>query len=371
MPTGLSFAERGRLWGANEMYPWLSPTADSITANVVTGRFGFGKAINLTGASGNGVNQFYAFPLGGTKTEVYVGVAVKWDNITSYTSGGCIGFFDAVNQQFQFTVRLDKFGVIRVIQGPTNPATPWGNLPFYGPPTVLATSVMGVFQENEDFYLEIHGIIDDTSGEVEVRVNTVTVISAVNIDTRGGTLSTTIDAITLGWLSSGAPGSWNVSYDDLYVNDTAGLTCNSWMGNQRVKSQFVIGDGSTLDFTIGGTSPAATHWQSVLNQNLDDTKFVYSPTVGDIDLYQIDPNLNSPLVNVLQVRSALRQDDSTQRAAQHLVHISGVDYLNPLVHYTNQSYTFYKSRWEVNPDTGVGFTGAEVNGLQPGIDVSI
>jgi hypothetical protein len=131
----------------------------------------------------------------------------------------------------------------------------------------------------------------------------------------------------------------------------------------------MIADGATDNFSIGGSSPAATHWQSVLNQNLDDTKYEYSSNVGDIDLFTPDPNLNSPLVHALQVRTALRQDDATQRVARHLLRISGLNYVGTVDHYTNQTYTFYRTRWELNPNTGVSFTGAEVNGLQPGVKV--
>jgi hypothetical protein len=225
---------------------------------------------------------------------------------------------------------------------------------------------MGVFQEDQDFFLEIHGVIASSGGSVEVRVNTVPVISLTGANTQGATI-TTCDSIFLGIYVPG--GGVEGHFDDLYVNDTSGGVNDSWLGNVRVKTQFMIANGFTNDFSIGGTSPAATHWQSVLNQNLDDTKFEYSPNIGDIDLFTPDPNLNSPLVHAVQVRMALRQDDATQRVARALVRVSGTNYVGSVDQYTNQTFTMYRERWQLNPNTGVSFTGAEVNAIQAGVKV--
>jgi hypothetical protein len=366
MPGGLGFAERTRLFTANEMFGYTSGFADVVVPSPVTGRFGFGNAIRLVGSSGGGVNQFYAMPLGSDETELYMGIAAYFDDSNSITASSFVGFFDAVGNHFQVTVELARYGVINVYRGPTNPDNPWGTR------TLIGHSRMGSFENNQWFYLEVYCKLHATTGAVEVRCNTVTKVSLVNVNTIGSVFVSTADSFALGWLSSGAPGHWDASWDDLYVNNTAGSTCNSWLGNQRVKTQFAIADSSPQNFTIGGTSPASTHWQSVLNQNLDDTKYVFSPTLNDEDFYVFDPNLNSPLVNVLQVRSALRQDDSTQRGAKHEIKIGATKYTNTVQHYTNQTYTFYKSRWETNPSTGVGFTGSEVNGLTgAGIKVTL
>jgi hypothetical protein len=51
----------------------------------------------------------------------------------------------------------------------------------------------------------------------------------------------------------------------VYFNDAAGSMNNTFLGNVRVKSQFTASAGDSTQFTIGGSAPAATNWQSVLN----------------------------------------------------------------------------------------------------------
>jgi hypothetical protein len=367
--AGQNATQRAQFFAANGWYPLNQGLFDSVVPDVITGRFDFGKAMRLVGASGSGINQFYAIPLGGNKSELYGGQAVYWDAATTYTTSASFSFFDAINNHFQIRVTLDKYGIIRVWRGPTDPTNPpYGGIGVPGSATLLATSAMGSFQENEWFWLEVHALIASSGGGVEVRVNTVPKIQLTGANTQGSSISTA-DSVAFGWQSAGAPGSWNVAFDDMYVNDTTGSKNNSWNGNVRVKTQFMIADGAENDFIIGGSSPAATRWQSVGNQLLSDAKFVYSPNVGDKQLFVPDPNLNSPLVRCVQVRTALRQDDATQRVARHLLRIGGTDYEGGVDHYTNQTFTMYRTRWETNPDTGVDFTGADVNGLQAGLKV--
>ncbi len=108
------------------------------------------------------------------------------------------------------------------------------------------------------------------------------------------------------------------------------------------------------------------NWNAVQNFEEDDTKYILSVTVNDYDLYNMDPNLNSPLVHVLQVRMVAKQDDSTQRILSAKLKISGVEYDNSGGYYLDQTYSHATVRWELNPATGVSFTGAEVNGLEAG-----
>jgi hypothetical protein len=356
-PSGLSSAERTHLWAANGFYETVggNPVAD-----VVTGRFGFGKAMSIIAdTSGADTSKGYVIPIDDLLTEGFLAFALYYPS--SNTSGThdkvAFGFFDGVNDQYQLSVAFRHNGVIECWRG-----HPWSG-------TRLHATPVGSFEEDRWMVVEINPVIDDSAGSCEVRVNTVPKIQVTGADTRGGTVTTTFDSI-LPIAYTGPGGSFvNLVIDDFYFNDTAGATCSDWLGNLRVKTQFIIADGSIQDFSIGGTSPAATHWQSVLNSALDDTKYVYSPTIGDYDLYSADPNLNAPFVRCLQVRMALRQDDATQRSALAAIRIGAVTYDDDVEHFVNQDYTFYFGKWELNPATGVSFTGAEVNGLEVGIKV--
>lgn len=359
-PSGQSLTNRQGLWGANEFF--LKDNGGFGAADVVTGRFSFGKALALSGSFGGffGHSSGYVVPVGATPSTGFLGLAMYVDHNLPTVSRPLVGFYDGVTDDYQVTLRFCPNGVIKVYNG-----DPDG--------TYLTSSKAGSYQEDRWFHCEIRALIADSGGTVEVRINTVPVIQLVGADTKN-TVNAYFDSVFLGGHTSnnnvGPSSDHPIVYDDMFVNDTTGATENDWAGNLRVKTQFMIANGATDQFTIGGTSPAATNWESVLNINLDDSKYVFSATIGNIDLYTPDPNLNAPLVRVVQVRSALRQDDATQRSAKHIVRIGSTNYVNSLEHFTNQTYTMYKSKWELNPATGVSFTGTEVNGIQVGIEVA-
>lgn len=365
-PTGKTTAERQALWGANRFFNPDSAGGMQSTPDVRVGRFGYGLAFSINNTFNPGATAWQAngfcVPVYANLAEGFIGFSffrAKTGN-TSFTHPG-VGFYDAVTGDMQLYIEFGEVGVIKVWRGWP---TPWGEA------DPLGTSTAGAFEEDVWFNVEVYGKINDTSGACQVRINTVIKVDIVSTDTQR-TLVSSFDSVWLGaaqtggFLSNGA----NIAIDDFFVNDKTGATCNDFMGNLRVKSQWMIADGSHLDFSIGGTSPAATHWQSIQNNSLTDAQYIFSPTVGDYDLYVPDPNLNSPFVRVLQVRAAMRQDDATQRSAKMVIKIGATVYEDDVTHFTNQNYTMYFGKWELNPATGVSFTGTEVNGLQAGVKV--
>jgi hypothetical protein len=368
----LSDLEKQRLLGANGMFAYGYQQVHPAVFRR-TGRFGFGAALYFNATNGSAFDPrtggwFIALDDTTPIDEGFIGIACFIPSTANLeNSPPAVGVADGVNDELQLTVSFEPNGVLRIWRGhrPADIAPPYTIITA---PNLLASSKMNSFQEDQWFFLEFHPIIANSGGSCEVRVNTVPVLSLTGADTAGGTVTTAFDSIYLGGVTRPVTPQ-QAYFDDLYCNDTVGATCNSWGGNLRVKSQLMIADGAIQDFSIGGTSPAATHWQSVLNTLLDDSKYVFSPDVGDQELFTPDPNLNAPLVRVVQVRMALRQDDSTQRSAKALLRIGGVVYEDDVEHFTNQTFTFYRGKWELSPATGVSFTGAEVNGLQPGVKV--
>lgn len=336
---------------------------DAFPDDITVGRFGFGKCVRYDGSS-RVLSQGKLFvgmvkPLGVNASEGIISVsAIREAASDSHDSGIAIAFYDAIEMVPQVVIMLAPMGVIKVYRGDGN--------------NLLISSDPGVFKEDVYFSLEAKAVIDNTGGSVEVRVNTKTVINLVSSDTQASP-NAFFNAAGWGmstWSQTGARVN-NIAgrFDDFYCLDDQGTVNNNWLGNNRVKTQFMIADGSHIDFSIGGTNPAATHWQSVNNFALDDTKYIYSPDVGDYDLYDPDPNLNSPLVNALQVRIVARQDDSTQRSIKGLINVGGTLAEGTETHYLDQTYAHYPTIFELNPDTGVSFTGTEVNGSEPGVKI--
>jgi hypothetical protein len=360
-PTGQTTTVRNRLWSANSFYKYgVFSYSDSDADVTAPGRFGFGNAMHLNAGNPGGNNYIgYVVPFGSAGlVEGYMGAALfvytrdAGGNIV--TGSPQISFYDGVNNHPQVSICFDANGAISVWQGDRVDNFPLGK------------SIAGVFQKDEWFHFEARAIIAAVGGFVEIRINTVPVVQITGANTLGS-VGGLFDSVLLGgWVNNNTV---DYDIDDFFVNDTTGTYNNSWLGNVRVKTQLMIANGNQNDFTIGGSSPAPTHWQSVLNNILDDTKYEFSATVGQIDLFTPDPNLNSPLVHVVQVRMGLRQDDATQREAHAMLRISGTNYEGVVGQFTNQTYTMYRERFEVNPFTGVAFTGGNVNGLQAGVKV--
>lgn len=351
-PTGQSSATRQFLWGANGWFQHSTPVAD-----VTTGRFGYGQALtyNYNTVSGTG-DAFYVAPVGATPATGFIGGGMFIYPDMDAANGAVIGFYDGVNDTPQVSILFAANGVVKAYRGSVATGT------------FLQNSATGSFQEDEWFHVEAKVLVASTGGTVEVRINTVPVLQITGANTQN-TGNAYFDSVIVGGYLPVNFKTVHFAFDDMFVNDTTGAQNNTWAGNLRSYGAFMIANGATNNFTIGGSAPASTHWQSVLNNLLDDTKYEYSPNVGDIDLFQPNPVINGPLVRSLQVRMGLRQDDATQRVARAQLRIGTTVYPGSVDQYTNQTYTFYKERWELSPATGVTFTGTEANGLQVGVKV--
>lgn len=265
------------------------------------------------------------------------------------------------NATLHLCVRLISFGRVALYR-----CTNQGSIRFTSW-ELIATSDPDEFDDYTWNWIEAKAFIDDTTGYCEVRLNGKTVIHVVDEDTRNSS-SPTVPAYC-DMAGPGMAGSGNLTgyVDDFAVWDDAGTTCNDWMGTNRVRAMLVVADGSNIDSIIGGSSPAATHWQSVINKNMDDTKYVYMPVgqVGDHDLYEVDPQVSSPYVWAIQIRVSARQDDATQLTMKTLLE-SGGTLTEGVEEYMAQDYNFWYSKYEINPDTGVAFTQSEANSIQVG-----
>ena len=359
LPTAVGASIPSATWGQSGMY---DSVGNGQLFSVATGRFGYGKSIRVNNDQINGTRTFAirVFQDGVIFQEGYMGMAMKRDSDSHDDGTMFLMFFDAVTNIPQFCVGFGRNGVCRAWRGV---------LPqdFDTTTNLIGSSVAGSFQDDAWFYAEVYGKIANVGGEIEVRINTETVLSVVGADTQTSSVNG-IDSVGFGF-AGGVAVHTEGNFDDWYFNDPSGSVNNGFLGNVRVKSQFIIGDGSILDFTIGGSAPAATHWQSVQNFTMTEAQYVYSGTIGNEDLYQVNPIINAPLVHAVQVRSGLRQDDATQVVARHLVYEGGVAYEGSIDHYTNQTPTHYLTRWDLNPSSGLGWTGSEVNAIEVGIKV--
>lgn len=318
--------------------------------------FGYGKSVGMS--SGANVSVCYRNARGRVTIGSTLGVRMWVDSGTNVVR---IGAYDTNPGNFiQWELGFDNYGVIHFYKNNG------GNIRV----EVAKTPAYTFFPERW-FYCEIKWTPGyGTAGTFEVRVNTVTVMSLPATVTAYGTViaPATLPGYDLIYfyqnhLNDGNNQGWR--WDDFYLLDAAGSVNNTFLGNVRAKYMPPVSNSTPLQFTIGGSAPAATNWQSVLNLALNDTKYVYASTVGYQDLYGIDPNLNTPTVFGVEVSGAYRQDDATQRFIKNTIKSASATAEGPATA-INQSYTFYPDIYELDPNTGAGFTGAAVNALKIG-----
>lgn len=344
--TGLTDTQYSTMWAAADWYFWAGSPFGTQQNIAKVGRYGFGYAFCFSNIY---ANMSYTKPIGESVSTGYLGFGLYISTTGVNNQNFLVCFYDGVANLPQFTIQFCANGVIKAYRGDTDTGT------------LLATTPVGQYLLDQYFQFEVGGTISSSAGYIEVRINTKTVITLNSINTQNTTIST-FDSIQLR-MEGGYGASADVRVDDLYFCDSAGSINNNFLGTVRVFTQLTAGAGSTTDFSKYGSQP--TNWQTVQNKLLDDSQYVYDATNGQYDLYDMQAVVTGPTVHGVQIRGAYRQDDATQVNA-HNVLKSGSTQVEGADHLINQTYTYYTDIWELDPNTGVGWLGTNVNLIQAG-----
>lgn len=324
-------------------------------------RFGYGASVapSINNSAGNnGAGKF--FEPYAESTEVFWAGGMYRNSQALSSCGPQIGVGEGVSSGCHLMVRMAPAGQIILYRG--TDATSMRNWSF----TELARSDPDLFDDFSWNWIEAHAIIADSGGECEVRLNGKTVIHV--IDEITANQNAAVPAyVNYGTVGTGGGSDFSCNIDDFAVWDTDGTTCNDWLGTNRIKTMIAVSNGDNIDSTIGGTSPAATNWQSVINPAMNDTKYVYltDTQVSEYDLYDMDPIISAPYVWAIQLRISARQDDATQMVMRSLLKEGATTTEGADVNLA-QTYNFWYTKYEINPDTGFAFTQSEVNSIQVG-----
>lgn len=314
-------------------------------------RYGYGSRLRL---SGSGTQTIAAKITYAPSNAGYLSAALYIPSSNPSTSWPMLFFFDALNNTGQVVVRFEAGGVISA----------------YCNTTLLYSSPAGAWQPNVNFDVEIYTELDSAAGMVVVRVQNLPIgsppspvtipinISGVNTQ---ATSRAIFDSVGFGWESSvGGVTAVDFSIDDMrHYFAPRGY----FLGACRVQTLVAAGDGTVLDFSRSNTSLAS--WQNILNEVIDDTLYLYDPTVGDYTLTTIGPLLDSLIIYWVGIKGSYRQDDATQRFVKNRIESCG--YIadgspNPPA----QTYVGFYDIFMTDPHTGNPFTGKSVSALQVG-----
>lgn len=313
---------------------------DKPNPGLCTGFFGllFGKATNWAlGEQHSG--------------EHVIGIRVLIDNLVNSTH--TFGVASSVSTRFQqWSCQISSDGSIRV---------------FNGDGSLVTGCPAGTVYAGSWCYVEFKFTVGSAS-LFEIRVNTVVKLSVPSYNFGWGTpllgYSAGFDTMTFACSGDGAVFLW----DDVYYLDTADTSDGhfDYLGNVKAVFQPTYGAGSVTNWNIGGTSPAATNWQSVLNSSLTDEEYVTTDVVNDRDLYQVTPSVSAPSILAVMLMGAYRLDDATQRYVANTLKTTGGNDLIGSDKAPDQTFRFYRDIFVTDPDTSAGWSQSAVNALEIG-----
>jgi hypothetical protein len=321
------------------------------------GRFNKGLSMGFGGSVFN-EQAYEAIGKRWTTQTTVIGQAIFWP------SGGGSGFQLVINDAEggtgpQFYLQFETLGVIRLFRSVGAGGS--------GGAVLIATTPAKAWHVDEWNYIELKFKVHPTAGTMELRVNKVVVLSYV-----GNTANTVAPVLSMayGWDSMWWSGSLSsnddsnqLRWDDRYILDDTGSNNTDYLGNVRVNTQLTTAPGDLTEMSVFG---ASANWDAVNESALTEAEYVFSSLVGARDLYTMDPNVTAQNIFGVQVTGAFRQDDSTQMKAHNLVKTHGTLYESAVDQYLAQTYHYYRDMWELNPNTGVGWTAAELNAIQAG-----
>ena len=165
----------------------------------------------------------------------------------------------------------------------------------------------------------------------------------------------------------GPGGGARMFVDDFYVCDTFGHNA-TFLGDTQVGLIMPASDGFYTQWT---PSPAGTHFSNVNEIPPDgDATFNSDAVVGQIDAYHFQPVDTTRTYFGIQTNITARKDDTGDRGLSPMARIGGVDFVKvPLREFANQTYIDYTDPYDVNPATGLAWTGTDINNAQFGVKI--
>ena len=156
---------------------------------------------------------------------------------------------------------------------------------------------------------------------------------------------------------------------DFYLADLASTLAadvSDFLGDGVVATIVPNAAGSSA----GWTPSSGASWDAVNDRPVpdDDATYVVATTVGSKDLYNFEDIPVGSLVKGIHVNILARKETTGAASVAPIVHPTSTDYLGPTQGVASTAYDRYVTQaWDLNPETGVKFTAAEINAGQFGV----
>ena len=226
--------------------------------------------------------------------------------------------------------------------------------------TTLGTSAASTIRLSTWHYVELKVLINNTSGTVDVKVDGTNVLSLSSQNTQQ-TANAYATTVNLDHITG------SLYRDDFYICDANGTANNDFLGDIKVESLMPNSAGTTTQFTPSVGANYTCVDELISN---DDTDYVESSTVGQIDLYNYE-SLATTNGTILAVQANLMAEktDANVRQIRENCRVGATTYAAGTTFTLDSGYLDHRFIREVSPNTGVAWTIAEINASEWGIEV--
>jgi hypothetical protein len=231
-----------------------------------------------------------------------------------------------------------------------------GTIPVYRNGTLLGTA--SGFPGPTYVFVEIMVVVDDTNGEIIVRIDNDEKLHLTSVDTRNGGTGV-INNVLMG--SNSGQQTW---FDDIYILDDTGTYNNTFLGDSNIK--LIV---PNADVTTQWTpSLGSTHYILVDESIPNTIDYISASSTGLRDLFELEDVASSEIFGV-DLSAHSRKDDAGAIMQRLVAVSSGSTAFGDTVGVT-QSTAFLPIRHflEADPATSTQWTEAGLNNLQLGIE---
>jgi hypothetical protein len=314
-----------------------------------------GRTGNCAYFDANGINEYaiLTHDLTTPASTLYVGIALKW---VAYTGASGNSRFLSLNNP-DGDPHL-TFG----IEAATGKLTVWR-----GSETGTELGQGNTFiKKNVWYHIQIKAVIDDSSGEVEVRVNGVTSpameIDIDTVDTKEGS-SANVELVKV------TANAYTAFYvDDFIINDTSGSDHNSWTTRSGIYKLTPNADGTYEDWSLSTGSDT----YALLDEDPPDTAdYISSSTSAHQSTVGVSHSVPAgATVGAVMVFSQAALSGPGSTTYYHMVRAGSTDDTKSAAHAPDVTPEIFYDIWQVDPYDSTAWTKADLDALEIGVEVA-
>ena len=296
-------------------------------------------------------------------TELYMGFGFYWDSAAETLAahaGNCVPMVVLASSTgaYQITLGIDvTSNVLKVFTGGTSGGTLQGT----GSIAVSANTM---------HYVELHAVIHDSAGVIDVRLNGNSEIAVTGIDTNsaGGDIVTVLLGIVRSAAGGAFGGAGALFYDDIIINDTAGSVSNSWPGGAGIEMLTPNADGNYTAWTSTGGAVDYTEIDDVTTYgNLpdDNTTTILSAVANQRTSVGLAPTTLAGSVEAIMLCTYAKNSASGSDQMAQGVRIGSTDY-DSTAFVPATSYGWRNDVLTLNPATAGRWLTSELDTMEQG-----